>query len=604
MMFAYINKDEDQRNVIGNSEFKKPKVSIIIPAYNVERYISECLESIINQTLKEIEIIVVDDGSSDRTADIIEKYSNMDKRIFFIKQKNLGTSAARNKGLKIARGEYISFVDSDDWVDINFLEKHYEAVTKNDADISVGAIIRWRKNYQKYRVYYEEEIVSYALEHKVIVCNIPQCCYVVNKLYRAELIKNYLFINGKYFEDILWIPEVLKKANKLVTVPNTNYYYRVNSNSIVKKNSPKKQLDNYYAHRYIIDFFRENNLELNDKQINITKETKYFFNIPILKLKERNYVNTWLLFGFLPIFKYKDFDSHYIFKFLGIRIAKRHRTKFDYKNATEYGVTKEKRHPQLIVSLTSYPARINYAPIAINTLLQQNLKPDRLILWLANSQFLFKERDLPQELLSLRELGLEIRWCKDLKSYKKLVPALREFPNDIIVTADDDIYYQKNWLKSLYEAYLKNPKNIYCKRAVKMKIENNAICDNYKRDECFNVNYKKASFSNQLMGGSGCLFPPHSLHSDIFDTNKFLLLLPTHDDIYFWVMAILASTKIEIVGGFEEEMLMIDGSEACSLSMNNNDKGSGISPKEAFKRITKEYPILCDIIDKEYRGQN
>ena len=130
----------------------------------------------------------------------------------------------------------------------------------------------------------------------------------------------------------------------------------------------------------------------------------------------------------------------------------------------EKGVT-EKEKPELIVSLTSYPDRIPYIHKTINTLLNQTLKPDRLILWLADSQFPNKEEDLPQNLLKLIDLGLEIRWCEDLRSYKKLIPALKEFPNDIIVTADDDLYYTPDWLESLYCEYLKNPKYIYVKRA-------------------------------------------------------------------------------------------------------------------------------------------
>ena len=581
------------------SKYSNPIVSIIVPAYNVANYIERCLLSLVQQSFKNIEIIVIDDGSEDMTSEIIDAFGSMDSRLVVIHQQNRGVSAARNEGIEISKGEYIAFVDSDDYVDENFIFNLHEAITKYDCDISVATIIRWRKNHQKYRVHYTEEKIYKTLEEKINVCKIPKCCYPVNKLYKKELILNNYFEEGKYFEDVLWTPEILKQSNKLVTVPNTNYYYRATKGSIVKKNTSKKQLDNYNAKKYIIQFFEENGLELSKKDKNLTKDIKYFLGVPLIKIKEKNFVNTCYLFSLLPIFKYRDFDSHYIFKLFGIRIAKRHKTNFDYKETTKYGLTTDKREQQLIVSLTSFPARINYVSKAINTLLQQSLKPDRLLLWLAESQFPNKENDLPKELLALKELGLEIKWCEDLRSYKKLVPALREFPNDVIVTADDDIYYPKNWLKSLYEAYLKNPRYIYCKRAVRMKIEDNRICDMYKRDECIEVNFKEASFSNQLMGGSGCLYPPHSLNEDVFNINKFLMLIPTHDDIYFWVMAILNGTKIEVVGGFDEEMLMIDGCEECSLSKNNNDKGSGISPKEAFKKIVKEFPRIIDTLKNE-----
>ncbi len=147
-----------------------------------------------------------------------------------------------------------------------------------------------------------------------------------------------------------------------------------------------------------------------------------------------------------------------------------------------YGVNLNKRSPQLIVSLTSHPARINYVSVAINTILRQRLKPDRVILWLAEEEFKNKEADLPDNLLSLKELGLEIKWCENLYSYKKIIPTLRECPNDIIVTADDDLYYAEDWLESLYNAYLKNPENIYVRRAVKVEVRKGKIQDAFKRD--------------------------------------------------------------------------------------------------------------------------
>ena len=179
-------------------------------------------------------------------------------------------------------------------------------------------------------------------------------------------------------------------------------------------------------------------------------------------------------------------------------------------------MTTEKRNPQLIVSLTTFPARINTVHKTINTLLQQTVKPDKLILWLAKEQFANKEDDLPQNLLKLKDFGLEIKWCEDLRSYKKLVPTLREFPNDIIVTADDDLYYQKDWLESLYNAYLKAPQNIYTRRACAIKRKNYyySVIPHYA-----NKDYEP-NYSNQLMGGAGTIYPPNSLHKDILDTDK------------------------------------------------------------------------------------
>ncbi len=321
--------------------------------------------------------------------------------------------------------------------------------------------------------------------------------------------------------------------------------------------------------------------------------------IHLIKVREKDFTKTYFLLGLIPIFKCKDFDSHYIFRILGIRFSIRHKTKVNCKPVTSSGVNTEKRCAQLIVSLTSHPPRIKASAVAINTLLQQSLKPDKLILWLADSQFLNKEKDLPQELLNLTKFGLEIRWCKDLGSYKKIIPSLKEFPKDIIVTADDDIYYQEDWLETLYNAYLEAPENIYVKRAVKMHIVNEKIVGDARTLQ-EKIDELPPSFSYQLMGGSGCLFPPHSLHGDIFDENNFLNLIPTHDDIYLWAMAMLNGTKIKVVSGYKAQMETVDGTSLSALSKTKNAKnGSGLRPDEAFDRLIKRYPEIIEILKSE-----
>ena len=218
------------------------EVSIIVPVYNVEKYLERCLDSLINQTFKDIEIICIDDGSIDNSGKILDEYAAKDSRLKVIHQNNAGQAAARNNGMKIASGRYISFVDSDDWVDKDFIEKLYDAIIRNDADIAAASIIRKRQNSEKYRVHYTEEKCLETLSDKIAVCNIPKCCYVWNKLYKKEIIADWQFKAGVYFEDVLWLPEVIKKSGKIVTVPNVNYFYRVNSSSIVKKH-PSTRLE-------------------------------------------------------------------------------------------------------------------------------------------------------------------------------------------------------------------------------------------------------------------------------------------------------------------------------------------------------------------------
>lgn len=284
-----------------------PKVSVIVPVYNVEKFVGTCLESLSNQTLRDIEIIVINDGSTDNSLSICETYARKDNRIKIYTKPNGGLSSARNYAMQFVSSPYIGFVDSDDWVSDNFFEILYNAITKNNCDISVTSAVRVHKHSQKYRFKYEKEVICDDLADfasKIRNANIPKCCYVWNKLYKTELVKNNPFKDNSYYEDVLWIPEVLKQSKRVVFVQNGLYYYRANANSIVKtRPTEKKQLDYYNAQKSIIKFFDDNGIKLTEKQRTITKKRIYLGNILIMKIKELNYTSFYYLFGFIPVCK-------------------------------------------------------------------------------------------------------------------------------------------------------------------------------------------------------------------------------------------------------------------------------------------------------------
>jgi len=274
------------------------EISVIVPVYNVEKYLEDCLKSLVNQTFQDMEIICVNDGSTDSSAKILKEYEG---KITIIEQENKGQSEARNTGIKFAQGRFIGFVDSDDWIDKDFYEKLYKAITETNSDIAVASIIRGEN---KYRVKYNEQKEYSELAEKLNVCGLPKSCYVWNKLYKAELVKNYAFKQGVYYEDVIWMPNVIKKANVIVTVPQTEYHYRRNSKSTVKMvQSEKKQQDLYNAHVFLADFFEENNVPMSKKYKRITYKIYYLWKIPILKIK--SYKNHWeyYLFGLIPFFR-------------------------------------------------------------------------------------------------------------------------------------------------------------------------------------------------------------------------------------------------------------------------------------------------------------
>ncbi|MDR2205042.1 MAG: hypothetical protein LBE36_02630 [Flavobacteriaceae bacterium] len=204
--------------------------------------------------------------------------------------------------------------------------------------------------------------------------------------------------------------------------------------------------------------------------------------------------------------------------------------------------------PNLVVTLTSYPKRISTISETLISLLDQSIKPEKVILWLANEEFPNKEKDLSPKILKLKNFGLEICWCRNLKSYKKLIPALEWDKNKIYVTADDDIFYPKNWLKNLYEDYQKDKHSIFCHRVHRLAFDENGNIKPYKDwEKCLKKGQEKESDVLFFTGSGGVLYPPNCFYKDILDENLFKKLCPIADDLWFWMMVILNKRKIKIV---------------------------------------------------------
>lgn len=217
----------------------KPKISIIIPVYNVEKYILECLESIVNQTIQDIEIIVINDGTEDNSIEIVKSIN--DKRIKIISQDNKGLSAARNTGLKNANGEYIAFVDSDDFILINSAyEKMYNIAKKDKSDIVVGNAMYYYSVDKKYQMKMEkEEFLNSPMksEDYFVKCLETRRVYVPvwYNLYRTNLLKenSLYFKEGIYHEDEEFTPRVLLKAKNVSIYQEEFYAYRQRIGSIM-----------------------------------------------------------------------------------------------------------------------------------------------------------------------------------------------------------------------------------------------------------------------------------------------------------------------------------------------------------------------------------
>lgn len=217
-------------------------ISIIIPIYNREKYLKTCLDSIINQTYTNLEIILVDDGSTDNSLKICEDYSKSDNRIVIISKKNGGVAEARNSGLEKAHGKYIAFVDSDDWID----HKAYEILLKNikeyDADISVGAYIReYQGSDESFAASYSLNRTEVFTDNIEILRNLTDAagffnCFIWNKLYKRSIIGSNRFLpDALMSEDYFFNWQVLKKINRAVFTQFPVYHYRNYNESLTRR---------------------------------------------------------------------------------------------------------------------------------------------------------------------------------------------------------------------------------------------------------------------------------------------------------------------------------------------------------------------------------
>lgn len=733
-------------------------VSVIIPVYNSEKLLNQCLDSVLNQTLKDIEIICVDDGSTDESLKILKEYEKNYKRVIVLSQKNSGAGVARNKGMEIAKGQYIAFIDSDDWIEPDTLEKLYENIKNNDSDMVLFNSIEHKPNNEfRKRIYFKkDESIDYnnfTFDYhyqKNFVMN--GMMVIWSKLYKTSFLKenNIKFYSHEIFNDVQFHIQSMLFAKKISYLPEILYNYRrMGQNSLqtsravsrrgfilfdifdeievwLKDNGffeefeenfyrfvlnesegrlnktdelykaelfniirekiakidisteslKKMNIGNYRFYIHIINsnsYFefkqflnasenKNNNINLDyiveekDKEIDILKEINSelignvaIYNELIEKMEKFNlfdekfYVANYDCENLTPILHYvsrgykygnkpneqfdgefyKQFnknvidsglDPFFYFVLYGldeglIRINNATRqprsiNKFvlapKIKKFNKLGINKTARNPRLIVSLTSFPERMYDIHYCLYSLLTQQLKPDKIVLWLARSQFPNKDKDIPQTVLSLKENGLEIKWCEDMGAYKKLIPSLKEFPKDLIVTADDDIYYPDDWLKKLYDAHIKHPKQLISHRAREIRFSEDNSIKGYNEWPLI-TNETDPSYLNFSTNGAGTLYPPNSLNELILNYNLARKLSPTSDDIWIWVMAVLNKTKIKVVKDNMCYLTYVNPAREMNLInektlWSTNYKGDNDTN---LTNLINEFPEILDIINEE-----
>ena len=231
-------------------------ISIIVPVYNVESYLEECLESIKNQTYADIEVILVNDGSTDGSREICEQYCEKDIRFRLINQENQGQSVARNRGVKESVGQFIMFVDSDDVINTNVLEVLLPYM-KTDVDIVECRMTRKKEEFflNKTSTIVFEGNSKEAILNCIAFKEVKYCAF--KKLYRREIVEKIPFLEGYIYEDVFTGINYLKHIRKIVVIDYIGYYYRVRANSTMTKSFNEKDLDIFKVGNQLIDSFKD-----------------------------------------------------------------------------------------------------------------------------------------------------------------------------------------------------------------------------------------------------------------------------------------------------------------------------------------------------------
>ena len=278
-----------------------PKVSVITPTYNREKYIKKCIDSVLNQTLEDIEFIIIDDGSTDNTSKIIEGYN--DKRLKYVKQMNSGIGVSRNNGVKMSKGDYIVFLDSDDYLENDALEKMYNKAISEDLDIVVTDFYNFYLNGKKK----EEKLLDFENTSLLDNSNLLNIINLgpSNKLFKKELVINEIFPTDIKYEDMPFVTKLLKKAKKIghIKEPLFNFLMDNVSETTVRD---ERIFDIFKSLKLTIDNFKEKEYESVIKELVISKLCNY--NIQQRYQKDKTLRNKFIDESFSIM---KQIDNNY-----------------------------------------------------------------------------------------------------------------------------------------------------------------------------------------------------------------------------------------------------------------------------------------------------
>lgn len=449
------------------------KVSIVVPVYNAGRHLGPCLDSLLRQTLAGWEAICVDDGSTDGSGNILDEYARRDARIVVHHLANGGAGAARNFALSRARGRWIGFVDSDDWVSEDYFESLVACAEASEADIAatsnVVTVDESGETKKDMGIGSPEAAVGTFGRIRMFLATGSAC----NKIYRAEFLKGSRIRFPESCcaaEDNGFTLKALATGAKVATTDAGRYHYRTVAGSLTHKSGSASDERSAGVFRELLSWV----------------ET----SVPV---EERR-----LWCGAIAV-RAEGFPGF---------------------------------HLRTIASLTSYPARIATVCRAIESLKAQTVRPDKIVLWLSEDDF--PERELPTSLTGLVDEVFEIRWVKgDMRSHKKYFYALREFASDLVMTFDDDFHYPPQAVGDLLQSFRKFPDCVSARRAhlIALTPQGGLAPYNEWEQECRRY-VGVPLHSLCATTGAGTLFPPYAVPPSVLDESRIRRLAFSADDLW------------------------------------------------------------------------
>lgn len=521
------------------------KLSIITIAYNNHEGLKRTLQTVANQSYDDFEQIVIDGGSKDGSLDVIKSYEGLIPNYKWVSEPDKGIYDAMNKGIAFAEGEYCLFLNSGD---VLYGDNALLVLMQNNpsADIvSCNAI------YEKSQFHDERFIIS-PLE-------IRASDIILNYLpHQATLIRRSLFsiihnydTSFKVVSDWLFFIEALLVYG--ATYEHVHMFLSQCESEGISNNPENNKIMDEEFHRglrKVLPLYYKDYVELRNERICRNNEKQQFaeklisskFGMILWRL--RKYI------GKLGYYKWKKKKTNK--RFLKKLVREDDLFKENIRKEIEVlpvNLLKRKNDDtDVIVSLTSYGNRVQSSvAYAIHSIFTQSCLPNRIVLWLDKDHW--NDNNLPYLLKRLQKSGLEIYYCEDIRSFKKLIPSLKMFPNNPIVVIDDDFYYNHDFVKWMVEAYENSDKRTVFATWGCLPIKEKGQYLPYSQWKDCKYGNKNSEFS--LFGG-GSIYPPNVFDEEMFREDLFMKLCPTADDIWFWVQEkrLGLNVKVTDVNGY------------------------------------------------------